>query len=1032
MKKRFTGKVLKPGFLMLVVLFAGFSGYAQELKIRGLVTDNSELSLPGVSIMIKGTNIGTVTDIDGNYSINVSDENAVLVFSFIGYATQEVPVEGRSVIDVSMNEDVQSLDEVVVIGYGTAKKSDLTGAVTRIDAKSFESQPMTQLTEMLTGTVAGFNADQGTSASGGSSMQIRGPKSLNASTSPMIVLDGVIYNGSISDINPADIQSIDVLKDASSAAVYGARAAAGVVIVTTKKGKQGKPLINFSTNVGITEVTNDFKPYDADGYLQFRKDVLRSYYPDKPSYFYDNPNQLPGGVTIEEWRNASNNAQSDNTREWLSRLNFFPTETENYLSGKTEDWYNEVIRKGIRQNYDLSISGGSDNITYYWSVGYQNNEGVVRGDEFSTVRSRLNVDFKVADWLNVGVNTQFADRDESSVLASLGGMYVNSPYGSMYEEDGNLKWYPNDFTVQNPLLNYFGQDKSRKINTFFSSLYTNIDLPFGISYKLSFQPRYEFLKDYDFWSSKTIVGGSSYSQGYGSRDEYSSYEWIVDNILKWKKEFGIHQFDVTLLYSSEQAQNSSSFLSNESFLPNENLGFYGLQYGTNPAVNTYNAIQTGDAVMGRINYTLLSKYLFTASVRRDGYSAFGQKEPRATFPAAAFAWRVSEEEFFNVNWIDHMKFRLSWGVNGNRDIGAYSALAQVAPDLFYDGNDVAIGVYNTSLSNAGLSWERTESINIGLDFGLFKNRVDVSAEYYDMTTTNLLMNRLLPKITGFSNVTTNLGELGNRGFELTLNTVNMDKPDIRWKSGLVLGLNRNKIKKLFGDYEEIEVNGETIKQEVPDYSNEWFPGQAIDVVWNYEVLGIWQNGEGEAASYGLQPGDFKVRDVNENGTYDELADKQFIGHTQPRYRLGFRNNIDFLKNFSLSLFIRADLGHLKAFPEALRRGGSDTYDRRNTYDIPYWTPENSNNEYARLNTNTTPFGGGIMIYKPASFVRIQDLSLSYALPESLIEKLQLNNVRIFGSVRNLYSFDNWPGWDPESKKPEPMPRNYAVGVNLSL
>lgn len=1009
-----------------------------QQTITGTVTDTAGAPLPGVAVQVKGTRNGTTTDIEGKFSITVSNESAILVFEFIGFTTIESKVSATD-MNIVLTESLTDLDEVVVIGYGTAKKSDLTGSVARIKAETFRSQSMTQFTDMLTGTVAGFNANQGTTASGGSSMQIRGPKSLNASTNPMIVLDGVIFNGSIADINPADIESIDILKDASSAAVFGARAAAGVVLVTTRKGKVGKPVIRFSTDIGMTEPANGFKPFDAEGYLSFRRDVLRGSNPGQPSYYYDNPGQLPEGVSLEQWRNASSNPQDDNTQEWLGRLRFYPVEVENYLAGKTVDWYHEVMQRGLRQNYDISIGGGTDNIRYYWSLGYQNNEGIILGDAFSTIRSRLNLDFTVTSWLNVGLNTQFADRDAGNVLANLNQMYLMSPYGNMFNENGEVEWYPNSFAVANPLINYYGQDRLRRTNTLFASMYARINLPFGFDYKLSFQPRYEFLKEYNFWSSQTLEGGSTRSGGYGIREEVSQYEWIVDNLLHWNKEFGVHSFNFTFLYSAEQRRDWASSLNNQTFVPRQNLGFHGLQFGTNPGLSSIDSRITGDAAMARLNYTLMDKYLFTASIRRDGYSAFGIENPRAVFPAAAFAWRISEEQFFNLDFVDQLKLRFSWGLNGNREIGAYAALAQLASSLYYDGSNVQVGITSNSLPNHSLVWEKTESVNVGLDLTMANNRVDLSLDYYEMNTKDLLMNRLLPEITGFTNITTNLGKLGNRGFELTLNTINVDKPQFGWNSSLVFSFNRNKIKSLFGDYQEVEVNGETVRRELPDYSNEWFPGQALDRIWNYDITGIWQLDEAEAAAvYGLAPGDFKATDVDNNGVYEALQDKQFIGYRQPRYRIGLRNEFSFLKSFTASLFLRAELGHMGAFTEGIRSGGADTYDRRNTFDFPYWTPENPINDFTRLNTRTNVFGGGIMMYKPLSFLRVQDVSLSYNLPAALAGRLKTSSVRIFGSVRNLYSFNSWPGWDPEAWDPSdpgrniPMPRTYTLGLNISL
>ncbi len=1013
------------------VLIKNKTKQPQDKKIQGNVTDQTGGPLPGVSVIVQNTTIGTVTDADGNFTLSIPVSAESLQFSFVGMKTQVISIDEKTTFSIILEDETIGLDEIVTIGYGTAKKSDLTGAVIRIDAKTFQNQPMTQLTDMLTGTVAGFYATQGTSASGGSSMEIRGTKSLKASSNPMIVIDGVIYNGSIKDINPADIESIDILKDASSAAVFGARAAAGVIQITTKKGKKGKPMVNFSASVGFTNETNGMEPYDGEGYQQFRRDYLKAINPDNPNYYYDDPNNLPDGVTIDDWRNASDNPQDDNTQEYLARLMFYQVEIDNFNEGKQVDWYNEVMQTGLRQNYDASISGATDRTNYYWSIGYQNNEGIIIGDEFQTVRTRLNFDLNVTDWLDVGVNSQFADRNQSSVAASIGNIGRMSPYGSMFEDNGVAKWYPNSFPVSNPMINYYGQERLSKSYNLFASMYAKIKLPFGIDYKISYQPRYSFLKDYNFWPSTTRTGGYHHSQGYGTRLDASSFEWILDHLIHWKKEFGVHSFDLTLLYSAEQNNYWSGNSSNENFVPNQNLGFNGLQFGTKPYVGNYDSKVTGDAAMARLNYDLMGKYLLTASVRRDGYSAFGVENPRATFPALAFAWKVSNEDFFNVDWISQLKARVSWGVNGNRSIGAYSALAQLRPNFYYDGTNVQVGVYNNSLANSSLVWERTEAFNIGFDMGMFNNRFSVVAEYYNAKTNDLLMERKLPRITGFSSITTNLGEIGNKGLELTLNSVNINNPNFSWRTNVVFSLNRNEIIELYGDYEEIEVDGEMVQREIPDYSNEWFPGEAIDAVWDYNVTGVWQLDEkDEAAKYNMIPGEFKSEDVNKDYAYIALDDKQFIGYTKPRYLFGMKNDFTFLKNFTASFFIRADLGHMARYSYAYRRGG-DTYDKRSEYDIPYWTPENPINDYASLISDYNAYGGGMNVYRSRAFVRLQDLSISYQMPSSICKTLKVNSMRIFGSGRNLLTFTDWPGWDPESGN-TPMPKTVTLGVNISL
>lgn len=1006
---------------------------AADHPVQGIVTDaaNGE-PLPGVNVVEQGTTTGTTTNDEGEYELTVSSDDATLEFSFVGYVSQEIAIDQREEINVALDEDVAGLEEVMVVGYGTVEKSDLTGSVDRMDADRLRDQSVTNVSEMLTGTIAGFNANQSSGAAGGSSMEMRGRNSLTAGTEPMVVLDGVIYNGSLRDINPNDIETIDVLKDASSAAVYGARAASGVIEITTTRGSEGKPTINFTSRVGRTASTTDhYGVRDGDDYVQFRQDWYRNQPESLPYEYYSHPDDLPEGVTLEEWRNLADSPNEDDETEWMNRLNFFSVEQEGYKEGREIDWYDRVMPAGMQYETDLSVTGGMDNLDYYFSGGYVDNEGIVAGDKFSAIRFRLNLDFRPIDWLSLGTNVQYANRDESAVPASISNMQQVSPFGRMYREDGSVEWWPGEQrTATNPLVNTLGQDRSRKLSNLFGSLYTEVTLPFGITHRVSFQPRLQNTRELNYWSPETITGGNTYSDGRATRMNHESFEWMLDNLMKWDKEIGVHALDITLLYSAEESRTWQNNLSNNTFTPSPILGYSGLDFGDNPDFDVNDTKVTGDAMMARLNYTLMDRYLFTASVRRDGYSAFGQENPRATFPSFAFAWQISEEEFFNIDLVNHLKLRLSWGVNGNRDIGQYSALAQLGANRYSDGSSIRTGVYTTSLSNPGLMWEETESYNVGVDMGVFDNRVDLSLDYYKMSTHNLLVDRLLPISTGFDNITDNIGELSNRGLEMTLSTVNVSTPNATWRSRVNFSLNRNEITQLFGDMGTYMIAGEEYEGELPDFTNEWFPGKAVDVVWNYERIGIWQEEEAEeAAEYGAVPGDVKAVDLNDDGSYQALHDKQFIGHEEPRFRIGFGNEVDFLSNFSASIFVRADLGHVRAFNDVF--GGGSTWERHSTAPMEYWTLENRSNEWPALSSNQGPFGGGIDFYRSASFVRIQDVSLSYTMPESITQPAQLQNARIFGSVRNLATFTSWPGWDPESLY-NPMHRTISLGIDITL
>src|SRR5690625_2615223 len=1013
------------------------AGMAFQQTVSGVVTDASTgETIPGVNIAVQGTNTGTATDLDGSYSLTVQSSNAVLVFSYVGYTTERVTVGDQETIDVEMSMDLGRLDEVIVVGYGSVERSDLTGSVDRIDASQFQNQPVTQVTEMLTGTIAGFSALQGYSASGGSPMEFRGPYSLSAGTAPLVVLDGAIYSGDIIDINPFDIESIDILKDASSASVFGSKAASGVILITTSRGTSGAPIVNFNTKWGFSGTTGDMGAYGPGDYEAYRKAWLRGTNPDAPAGFYSSPDALPEGVSLEEWRSYRENPSSDDMREYAQRLNFFDREIDNFLAGQTYDWYGKIVGdRRYQSDTDISVSGGTDNTSYYWSIGYLDNEGPVLGDEFSAIRTRLNADFDIGQWLKIGINAQYSDRDESAVLASL--PLTASPYGYPFAEDGSVHRYAHGGSnAQNPLMNYYGRDRSRKINSLFAIGFAELKLPFGIEHRVSFQPHYRTLRDYNFYSSETIAGGMNRSGGYGTRNQNERFEWMVDNLLNWNRDFGVHRLDVTLLHSVEEFNSWNNFMEAESFSPNESLGFSGLHFGTSSSIETNDQRATANALMARVNYNLLDRYLFTASIRRDGFSAFGQENPHAVFPAVAFAWQLSEESFFNVDQINSLKLRLSWGTNGNRDIGRYSAMAQLSERHYYDGQS-HIGTYTNTLSNPGLRWEKTESFNVGLDIGLFENRVDLTLDAYDMSTSDLLMRRRLPLLTGFSSVMTNLGQLDNRGFEATLRTVNVSTQSVNWSSTFLFSLNRNEIKSLYGDMGTYTLMGEVHEGELPDYDNNWFIGRSIDAIWDYDIVGIWQESEAdEAASYGMSPGDVRARDLDNSGTYEAVDDKMFIGYREPRYRLGFRNDVSFLGNWHASVFIRADLGHKAAFAPPFY--GHSTNDRINRVDIPYWTPENQSNEWPSIYSEQAQYGGGIAWWADRSFVRVQDVSLSYSVSPEVADMLYLRNLRIFASARNLLTFTKWPGFDPEVEETNgtvgmrPMPRTFTLGLSLSF
>ena len=637
MSTKFLHKI--PLMLCMILLCSTGIVSAQNLiTVEGnILTREGTNAISNVSVTVKGSKNGTTTDDKGHFRLQGVPSNGTLIFSSVGYGEQSVAVNGRTKIDISLTAaEGPKLDEVVVVGYGTRTKKDVTGAVSQIKVTQLENENPQSVADALRGNIAGLSISQTNSASakGGGDLLVRGKSSVNAGTSPLIVLDGVIYPGQLSDINPNDIATIDVLKDASSAAVFGAKAASGVVLISTKRGTSGaKPTISFNTNIGWGELARDQPLFDGPGFVAWRQDVLRSTNVTAPQYRYNDPRVLPSGVTVDSWREGQT---GDSITVWLNRLKMFPVEIANYKAGKTTNWYDQMFHKGLRQDHTLSISNRNDKVSYYMSMNYTNNQGVILGDAFKTFRMRINLEAKAAKFMTVGVNMQFADRDESQVPVDWPQMVNASPYGEKYRADGvTLRDSPNDDVGNNlnPFQGYVYTTRLQKTNTLFGSLYAKGDLPLGFSYQVNFTPNFEFYRYFNGNSAKSFPFAAV--KGSATRTDQTTYNWQIDNLLKWNKTFGEHQFDLTFLYNAEKFQSWRNQMDNQGFDPNDILSYHNIGAGIKPVITSDDQYSTGDALMGRLNYTFKQRYLLTASIRRDGYSAFGQGNPRATFPSVA-------------------------------------------------------------------------------------------------------------------------------------------------------------------------------------------------------------------------------------------------------------------------------------------------------------------------------------------------------------------------------------------------------------
>ncbi|MDR1223033.1 MAG: TonB-dependent receptor [Tannerella sp.] len=1033
--------------------------YAQDgFTVTGTVIDMTGEPLAGVTVMQKNAVTGTATDIDGKYSLRLPQRNVTLLFSYIGFVTQEI-VASDPVLNVTLRENLKDLDEIVVIGYGTAKKRDLTGAISTVKTEKLAVEAPQTVQDLLRANSAGLSIGLSSSAKGTANMQIRGANSLKASTSPLLVVDGVIYEGALEDINPMDIESIDILKDASSAAVYGAKSANGVVVINTKRGKGGKPVISFNANIGVAASADVPEIHDEKSIMEWRYDYERGkrtdeYLAQYPEMYTD-PRKLQG-VSQLDWYNYDQGTPVGSITEeqllttYLSRLEFKSPEIANYLKGRFTDWSDLVLQTGLQQDYTVGVSNRTDNLTYYWSLGYADREGVVVGDAFSTFRTRLNLESKITDWLSVGMNTGFSSRDESAMTCDWAQIIQLTPVsandiGNPDVTDDFLVKYPGgDLMASNPFFDNMYRDRKKMYTTLNSNLYARLTLPFGFEYQLNYIPRYEWYEYYNHDSSRhllwTAIGGSS------TRETEKIFSWQMDNVLRWKQEFnGAHNVEVTLLANAEEYQSWRQKMTAKQFSPSDVLGYHRMQAGTIPLNESDDQYQTGDALMGRVFYSLQNKYMITASVRRDGFSAFGQQHPRATFPAVALGWVFTSENFAQplTDILSYGKLRFSWGQNGNRSIGRYDALSDMTsgahPYIDQNGNlYISSQLYVNRMANMGLKWESTASYNVGLDFALLNDRLSGTVEWYLSRTNDLLVDRALPEITGFGSVAANLGQIANRGLEVTLNANILNTQRVNWTSSVNFSLNRRKIVHLYGDMVDVlDANGNvTGQKEADDIKNKWFIGQDPDRIWDYKRLGVWQVAEKEeAAKYGLQPGDFKYWDGNGDGVLTD-EDKTFQGYRTPRFRWTWRNEVGFCKDFSFSFMMYSYWGHYDTYNYAANTQGFP--DRNSDYVRPRWTPENPINDYARIGSKNLG-----TYYLERSFIRLDNVTLSYNVPKNLLQKIKVDNLRLSASIRNAAVFSpKWNFWDPErgwnysdNKEADtstPTPRTFNLSLNFTL
>ncbi len=957
----------------------------QQRIVTGTVTDEAGNYLPGVNIQIEGTLIGTVTDLNGRYSIEIQGTGSTLVFSFIGYLSERVTVTDQTVINIKLLPDIIKLDEVVVVGYGTQKRSDITGTVASIPEERLQMVPNLSIAQAIQGAIPGVMIQ--TSSAGASPAEvimIRGRNSIKASNDPLIVIDGIPYGGELGDINPNDVKSIEILKDASAAAIYGSRGANGVILITSKEGITGETTVSYDGKFSLQNYVNLPDMMTGEEFYQFKME------------------REPNAITT--------------------------TEQEVYDAGEWVDWLDLTTRQGHSQEHNLSISGGLNKTTYYIALGFVDIQGIQVNDDFLRFTNRINIDTKIKGWITLGTRSQLSYNDKSGAAPESGPTRMN-PLTRPYDENGKLTIYPwpEDIYFPNPLQETLWDDKDKSYQALTNN-YLILDFPFlkGLSYRLNTGIRIRFHDEATYKAMDSADGFEDH--GSASTDRTFWINAVVENILSYNKEFGKHSIFGTALYSFEKNERTGNG-ENASNFPNDFLTWYASAQAVNsiPSYSYYQTVLISQ--MLRVNYAYDSRYLLTLTGRRDGYSGFGAETKWGIFPSVALGWNLANENFFPLkDLFNELKLRASLGQNGNQAVGAYETITRLGSADWISNQVPMVGYLPSTIGMDDLGWESSLTINLGLDVGMLQNRIRGDFNLYKTNTTDLLLDRTISAVHGITSVTQNIGETENKGIELSLTSRNVVTQNFTWVMSGNMAAVKNKIISLYGFLDE---QG----NEIDDVGNKWFIGHPIRVNYDYVIDGVWQLEEAdEAALWGSQPGFVKFRDVN-GDTLLTAEDRQIVGQLDPKFIWGLSNTFSY-KNFRLNIFIHGVHGVTK--DDEYMQDDVYPFVRRNTINKNRWTPDNPTNDFYMNAVNAHMMAGvsaeADNFFEDASFIRIKDVSLSYDFPVKWITKIYLDRLRLYVTGRNLYTFTKWNGMDPEldDQRLFPLERQIVFGLNLGF
>ncbi len=1002
MKRRNMGILLV--FLMMFTAIPSL--LAQEKVVRGtVISRDDKLTMPGVNVYIKGSSVGAVTDINGQYSLTVRSRD-VLVFSFIGYENQEVLVGDQGEISVIMVPQSVALDEVVVVGYGNKKKSDLTGSVSSVKASELVGTPTADLQGMLKGQVAGLDVSVGSAAPGGSStVLLRGTNSLKGGTQPLYVVDGFPVS-SINEININDVETVSVLKDAAAQAIYGARASNGVILITTRRGSntKGKSQVTYNGYIGFQNVRTNLKLFSAEEYIQLRREAFRG----------DNASAANGWIGT-----------------YLPDNNIFtPMEQENIKNGAFVDWLDLAFKKNaLVTKHDIAVQGGNEMTKYAASVGVFYQDGVRLVSDYRRFNAKLALDQRLSPWLSVGASAYFSQYQQNRETTTLTDFITFSPIAQLYDSTGEMNLYPlGDFKSVNPLWWSKTRSSVYNGNRGIYNGYIEITPTFASGLKYRFNANYDKSgREADDFMA--LDDPSNYlGKGYANATFLDIWNYDIENILSYETTIQEdHRVDVTLMQSAyKQSQTTTSSIATQ--LGNDFFGINSLGSALESSVGRSQQIRTMVSIMGRVNYIFRDRYLFNFTIRADGSSVFGANNKWGYFPSVGLSWNMHKERFLkDVKWLNESKLRVSAGQIGNEAIPPYGSLSTADPAFYVSNGTPVIGYLpGTSLPNPNLKWETTTTYNLGYDFAFFNSRMYGSLEIYARITNNLLVNRLIPTSLGYSSIPDNLGEIQNKGFEVTLNGYPVSNHNFSWMVGGKFSLNRNKLTKgVLVD----PVTGEY----VDDIANRWFIGQPVNVYYDYQFDGIWNIGDDIANSPmpNARPGDVRV--ANLNGDSLITPDDRVIIQRDPDFIMSFTTALKW-KNleFSADVYIVSGGMRRNQFMSEYNYGGS-LQGYKNGIWRNYWLPENQTSASFRPHETVMSEYRGAMDYQDASYIRITNMTLAYTLPSKWMKTMKISRLKVYARADNLFTFTKYQSFGPETN-PEDYPQTADItfGVNVNF